>query len=326
MRTFLATLGAVAISSAPAQTTAPQKRAHHALVYDETRQRVLLTGGSTPTDSGRSFSFFNDLWDFDGTRWTSHAPSGTMVSGVALAFDSRQKRVLSFGGFTGRASIGELRVLENDTWRTIGTHADMQAAEPGFVYDSKRDRFVAFGGSTGPRQLLGKTWELVGSTWTEVPTGTNAPPARQAHIMVFDERRGRTVVFGGMAAGPPGQPPPLLGDTWEFDGTTWTQRQTSGPPARNGAGATYDSKRGLIILFGGAGASGFLGDTWSWDGAAWKKLSDAGPPARAMGYIAYDKKRDRVVLFGGRSGYPNGDQNDTWEWNGSAWRRVATAN
>ena len=326
MRTLLATLGAAAFigSSAAAQPDRPQKRAHHAVIYDETRQRVLLTAGSTPVDSGRGFVFFNDLWEFDGARWTARPPSGAMVSGTALAFDSRLKRVVSFGGFSGNASIGELRMLENDTWRTIGTYADMRAAESGFVYDSKRDRFVSFGGSSGPRQLLGKTWELTGATWTEVASGAGAPPPRQAHIMVFDERRGRTLVFGGIGASSPGQPPPSLGDTWEFDGKSWTQRQTPAPAPRYSAGATYDSRRGLVILFGGAGPNGFLGDTWSWNGTEWKKLSDVGPPPRAMGYVAYDKERDRVVLFGGRSGYPNGDLNDTWEWDGTAWHRVGT--
>lgn len=309
-------------STAVAQTSEPPKRAHHALVYDETRQRVILTGGSSPTDSGRNFAFFNDLWEFDGTRWMPRLESGERISGIRLAFDSRQKRIVSFGGFTGRVASGAVRVLGDSGWRTIGIHAEMPAAEAGFVYDSKRDRFVAFGGSTESRQVHGRTWELQSATWTEVASGSSTPPARQAHVMVFDERRGRTVLFGGMGTGPSGQPPPSLADTWEFDGTGWTQRQVAGPSARNAAGATYDTRRGRVILFGGAGANGFLGDTWSWDGTEWKKLSDLGPSPRAMGYLAYDKARDRVVLFGGRNGYPNGDQNDTWEWDGTSWRRV----
>ena len=92
--------------------------------------------------------------------------------------------------------------------------------------------------------------------------------------------------------------------------------------ARNGAGATFDSRRGLVIVFGGAGPGGFLGDTWSWDGTAWRKLADTGPEPRVMGYLAYDRNRDRVVLFGGRKGWPDGDLNDTWEWDGVSWKKV----
>lgn len=302
------------------QPDAPPRRAHHALAYDEVRQRLLLTGGSTPLEGGRRFEFFNDLWEFDGTRWSPLPPSGEKLSGTGLAFDARRKRMLSFGGYTGPAHLGELRVLESNAWRTIGRHPAMAVAEPGFVYDSRRDRFVTFGGSAGPGQLWGDTWEYDGVTWTKL--SAPSPPARMAHAMVFDERRGRTVVFGGMGVGAPGQPPPGLGDTWEFDGQTWTQRQVTGPSPRSGAGAAYDDRRGLVILFGGVTAGGFQGDTWSWDGTEWKKLADTGPEPRGMGYLAYDKRRDRVVLFGGRKGWPDGDLNDTWEWDGAGWRRV----
>jgi hypothetical protein len=278
-----------------------------------------MTGGSTPADGGRTSVFFNDLWEFDGTRWKELPPSGDKLSGVGLAFDSKNKRVVSFGGFNGSA-ISDLRTLENDAWVTTGKNPEMPAAEPGFVYDRKRDRFIVFGGSSAPGQAHGRTWQLSAGTWTEIPGA--GPPPRQAHVMVFDERRGRVVVFGGLATGPAGRRPPVLGDTWEFDGERWTRCSVdNGPMARFGAGATYDSRRGRVVIFGGGVDSGFVNDTWAWDGTAWTKLSAAGPEARGMGYLAYDKSRDRIVMFGGRKGYPNGDLNDTWEWDGSAWHR-----
>jgi hypothetical protein len=307
-----------AFSAVGAQSAAPPRRAHHALVYDQAGQRVLLTGGSTPLDGGQRFAFFNDLWAFDGTRWSPLPPSGAQMSGVQLAYDAKNKRIVSFGGYAG-SSVGDVRVLDQNVWKPLGQHADMPAAEPGFVYDVRRDRFIAFGGSAGRGRAHGDTWQFDGATWTKL--ATSGPPARQAHVMVYDEKRGRTVVFGGMAVATPGQPPPLLGDTWEFDGTTWTEQKVAGPSPRTGAGATYDAKRGLVILFGGSGASGFSGETWSWDGTAWKKLSDAGPEPRGMGYMAYDRRRDRIVLFGGRKGWPDGDLDDTWQWDGSVWRR-----
>lgn len=298
--------------------TAPAPRAHHALVYDESRRAVLLTAGSTPLDQGQRFQFFNDLWAYESCQWRRLGESGARVSGVALAYDSRNSRVLSFGGYNGR-SLGELRALEGDRWRTLGTHAAMPVAEPGFVYDSNRDRFVAFGGSAGPGLAAGETWEYDGVAWKRVDA--SGPPARQAHVMVFDSKRGRTVLFGGFGPAPPGQPPPAYGDTWEFDGKHWQEAKAAGPSPRNAAGVAYDSKRGVVILFGGAGAAGFLGDTWSWNGKVWTKLADSGPEPRAMGYLAYDQQRDRVVLFGGRKGWPNGDLGDTWEWDGAVWER-----
>jgi hypothetical protein len=319
--------GAVALLVFPtilAAQESPPRRAHHALVYDEVRERVLVTGGSSPHADGNCCAFFNDLWAFDGTRWTALPSSGARMSGMRLAFDSRQKRVVSFGGFVDGRSLSDVRVLERDAWTTLGQHRDMPAAEPGFVYDVRRDRFIAFGGS-GRGQAHGDTWEYDGNTWTKVTS--DGPPARQAFVMVYDERRGRTVVFGGSGVGTPPTPGPVYGDLWEFDGRTWTQIEApNGPSARFAAGAAYDSKRGHVILFGGLTREGSLGDTWAWDGRAWTRLAAAssnGPSPRAMGYLAYDRKRDRVVMFGGRPRWPD-DLNDTWEWDGTAWRRAGS--
>ena len=168
---------------------------------------------------------------------------------------------------------------------------------------------------------MSDTWEYDGTTW--VKSSITSPPARSVHAMVYDAGRKRTVVFGGMGARRSGESPPILDDTWEFDGTAWSQRQVAGPPPRLGAGSAYDSKRGIVLIIGGANHERVFNDLWSWDGTAWRKLAEGGPEARVMGYIAYDKNRDRVVLFGGRRHSPdNTDLADTWEWDGAAWRRV----
>ena len=320
-RTFLFASALIpAASIALAQPTTPPRRAHHTMFYDEDAKRILLTGGSTPLDGGQRFEFFNDLWSFDGRKWTALTSSGDRISGTAIAGDARG-RIFSFGGYTGGSSVGFVRALENGTWKSLSPHPSVTAAEPGFVYDSKRNRFIAFGGSAGRGQTNVDAWEFDGATWKRL--AGSPPPARQAFAMVYDAKRDRVVVFGGGGAGGGnGSPPPMLADTWEYDGTAWTRTEASGPSARLSPGVAYDSKRGLLILFGGMGASGFLGDTWSFDGATWKKLADSGPDARVMGYMAYDKVRDRIVLFGGRKGWPDGDLGDTWEWDGHSWRKV----
>jgi hypothetical protein len=297
----------------------PRIRAHHSLVYDESRGTVLLAGGSTPLDGGQRFEFFNDLWEFDGAAWRELARGGQGYSGMSLAYDPGAHRVLSFGAYD-RRSRGLFRRLEGTSWQLIADDTLRPTTEAGFVFDRRRGRFVTFGGSARPRRPLGDTREYDGASWTTV--AGDGPPARMAHVMVYDERRGRTVVFGGMGASTEG-PPPLLSDTWEYDGTRWTRVNVTGPAARASAGATYDAKRGMVILFGGSLAEGFAGDTWGFDGRTWTKLADTGPEARAMGYLAYDKRRERVVMFGGRKGWPDGDLNDTWEWDGTHWRRIA---
>jgi hypothetical protein len=132
--------------------------------------------------------------------------------------------------------------------------------------------------------------------------------------MVYDSRRHKTIVFGGVS----GQK--ILGDTWEFDGSTWAKVSDDGP-GRMAMGYAFDSKRGVLVVNGGASSNAIVGDTWSWDGTQWKQLAQDGPPKRMMGYMAYDRKRDKVVLFGGRLGWPN-DANDTWVWDGIKWNEA----
>lgn len=300
----------------------PPRRAHHALVYDASRHVVLLSGGSTPLEDGARFEFFSDVWALTPAGWSLVSDVGDRRSGFAMAYDPERQQVWSFGGYDGKEALGDLRILGPQGWRAAGQHPSLVAAEPGFVFDAARHRFVLFGGSGRPGDPNDHTWEYDGRTWHETVANGNPPP-RQAHALVYDARRRVTVLFGGMAAGGSGQPPKPLGDTWEYDGGGWHRLDVPGPAARFSAGATYNSRRGQVVLFGGLGEAGFLGDTWTWDGRAWRQVDSTGPAPRAMGYVTYDARRDRVVLFGGRKGWPNGDLDDTWEWDGVRWTATA---
>jgi hypothetical protein len=296
----------------------PPARAHHALFYDEARQRVVLTGGSA-VDSRRNVTDFDDLWSFDGVRWTTLAKPGDPLPGIRIAAD-RQHHLYSLGGFAD-SGLGVLRLMENGRWQRVNViPSSAMRAEMGFVFDAARGRFVAFGSSMTGGQARPEVWEYDGSQWAR--TAAAPPPGRLGPAMVYDVRRKRTVLFGGMGARRGEAAAPLFNDTWEFDGAAWTQAHVDGPPPRLSPGVAYDSKRGVVLIFGGATHERVLNDLWSWDGTTWKKLAESGPEPRVMGYLAYDPKRDRVVLFGGRRGVrDNTDLGDTWEWDGATWRR-----
>ena len=306
----------LAIIPAVAQENIPGKRAHHSLIYDDALGKVILTGGSTPLNGGSSFVFYDDVWSFDGKAWKKEAVTGDQRSGVGLAYDSKNGKIMSMGGFSPmNTTLGDLRELSGTRWKPVKDVSDMAAAEGTFVYDSDRDKFVFFGGSKSRGMLRNTTWEWDRTDWKKIETA--GPEARQAHAMVYDSKRKKIVLFGGTG----GTPNDKYGDTWEFDGTIWMKVSNEGPGFRMSMGYAYDSKSGLFIIFGGAGANGIMSDTWAWDGKEWKQLATSGPTPRMMGYMAYDRKRDRVVLFGGRLGWPN-DANDTWEFDGVSWKEV----
>ena len=77
--------------------------------------------------------------------------------------------------------------------------------------------------------------------------------------MAYDSNTRKVVLFGGTAG-----PPSALNDTWNWNGTSWTQQQTStDPPARWAAAMTFDPYLKGLILFGGElSGDPFANDTW----------------------------------------------------------------
>jgi hypothetical protein len=151
--------------------------------------------------------------------------------------------------------------------------------------------------------------------------------------MTFDTARAQVVLFGGSDG-------EALGDTWEWDGTTWELRAPADPegdgdPApRYSHAMAYDSRRSRVVLFGGNQPSdpwwGPSDETWEWDGASWARRTpsdpegDGNPEQRFLHGLAYDEARGRVVLFGGTQWEMFDFRADTWEWDGASWARRAS--
>ncbi len=186
----------------------------------------------------------------------------------------------------------------------------------GAAYDSAHACLVVFGGYLGGR-YVGDTWEWNGVTWRR--SALAGPSARNSPALVYDERRGRVLLFGGDA-----RPIGDLGDTWERVGEAWRQLRVPGPPPRTTHVMVYDSRRDRVVLFGGVAAGQGLGDTWEFDGERWSQVAADGPTPRGLYAMAYDAARGRTVLFGGTSA-PRPDApslGDTWEWDGQHWTQI----
>jgi galactose oxidase-like protein len=154
-----------------------------------------------------------------------------------------------------------------------------------------------------------------GPGWT---FADSMPPVgfRFAHAMVLDTTHTRFVVFGG-------DKQPLLGDTWVFDGVTWTQKlPATSPSARREHAMAYDSGRDRVVLFGGTTQNERLGDTWEFDGTTWLQRTPATSPPTLFGAtMAYDAATNQTILFGGTG--PLDISGDTWSWNGANWTKLA---
>ena len=152
-----------------------------------------------------------------------------------------------------------------------------------------------------------------------------APPASAGHNLIYADHVGMVVLLnaglGGMSS-PPASTPTRV---WGWTGSGWKLLDSSGPPLRNLAGVTYDTKRQTLIMHGGSyDLAHMYGETWEWSAKGWQQVKVTGPGTRDHTQMAFDRKRGRAVLFGGGGADPNVILGDTWEFDGKTWTRAAT--
>jgi hypothetical protein len=178
---------------------------------------------------------------------------------------------------------------------------------------------VLFGGRAAAGDFLADTWGWDGEAWTQL--ADTGPSARNIPGMASDPQRKRIICFGGNSTISVGEPI-LHGDTWEWDGSEWTEREHEGigPSARQGCAMAYDFPGARALLFGGLAGTDVVtamrDDTWAWDGVTWSQVAHTGPTRRF--FHAMTAAPTSVVLFGGQ-GTNLGHDAETWEWVASRW-------
>ena len=242
---------------------------------------------------------------------------------AALAYDSDRRVVVLFGGAdldigpNGGAAFGDTWEWNGFGWKHMHPAQSPEArSHHAMAYDAARHRVVMFGGNSADAEFRADTWEWDGTTWTPRFVAT-APHERHSHAMAYDAKRQRVVLFGGLAVLGGGKIQGL-GDTWEWDGTTWSQIMFSGatPPARGAPAMAYDPSRAKTVMFGGVGG---LADTWEYEGTTWTPRVVVGPAGRETA-MAYDPINHDVAIYGGASGTTV--FGDAWAWNGVAWTKL----
>ena len=180
-----------------------------------------------------------------------------------------------------------------------------------------------FGGKPNSTTELNDMWIFDGSNWVDVtPTVGALPATRDWYGAAYDTGRGRYVLFGGRSTASGGN----LGDTWEFDGSMWTQMTPAvAPSVRRWGAMSYDVAAGVTILFGGENGGVYNNETWSWDGTTWTQLSPVTSPSiRGRGRMSYNLTTGETVYFGGRNAAAA--LGDTWIWDGANWSQTVTPN
>jgi hypothetical protein len=192
------------------------------------------------------------------------------------------------------------------------------------VYDEARRQLLLFGGTgteggtaSADRNSL---WRWEGTAWTRIMA--SGPGPRSLAALAYDASRQRVVLFGGQTGAFPNTT--VLRDTWEWDGTTWTQRAQDGPSARVHLSIAYDRTRQRVVLYGGFSlATGQeLRDIWEWNGTAWTQQPVSGPAGATAFSIAYDERTSAMFLF---SSMPPNGALVADVWNGMTLARSSAA-
>ena len=247
-----------------------------------------------------------------------------------LAFDRDRRKLVFYGGHSRNDAIQSPYVFPGPA---VGNLWEMDAASGAWVertscspvayfagatgamiYDTQRRLLVVF---TGPNGDVGE-WDPVTDLWTDRPPagGSSSAPVGFAHLAVYDEARGKVIVF-------------VVDDEqaysaweWEPAAGSWTLRTTDLPLFRDPnekPGGAYDGDRGVLWLFGGGGGE-LLDHLWRWDiGDAGSAPVDVTPAVRPAAWpaarfapgLAYDVGRGRLVLYGGVA---DDYLRDLWEW------------
>jgi hypothetical protein len=301
----------------------PSARSRHAMGCDDSRQRVVLFGGYDGT------GVLNDVWEYDGS-WHPITPAGLLPPASSLGClvpdPVSTELVLLFSGDI------------NTGFRWNGVRWQRYADLPtplalrfyiGAAWEPATAGIVTFGGQpdlAASQPPTSETWRWDGRSWTQLQVA--GPPGRIRPAMWNDFTQ--VFLFGGGSLSAPDyfSTNIPLGDTWRWDGVSWTPVIPSTlPPPRDGAAAAFDLARSRAVLFGGNNAGVMLDDTWTFDGVNWQLENPTSRPhARQWHGLAGDFPRGRVVLFGGWDPTtPPTPFNDTWEWDGANWTQVTTA-
>ena len=127
---------------------------------------------------------------------------------------------------------------------------------------------------------------------------------------MYDAATNSLILFGGGAGAS------VFSDVWVLSNAngsggapTWTQLTVagSGPAARSGHSAVYDSQNSRMIIYGGFSGSTVFNDTWIISNAnsvggtpTWTQLTPLTPgPPRYDHSAVYDPGSNQMTIFGG---------------------------
>ncbi len=230
----------------------------HAMYFDASINETFLYGGITSGTNPTGQAYF-----YNGSRW--NATLGAISPGSrlypAIVWDPARNTGMICGGSTGSVSL-------TDTWTSVPAWALKASSGLGqraghtLFFDPSINKSVTHGGASNNTFTL--LWN--GTSWEFGPF--SGPASRWIAASAYDAGRARGVLFGGGLA-PGSTAGAVSNETWEWNGSSWSLVDSSGPASGQGAVMFYHAGVGKLFLYGGADAAGTpSGSTYVWTTSA----------------------------------------------------------
>ncbi|HYR23246.1 MAG TPA: hypothetical protein VEP30_10040, partial [Chthoniobacterales bacterium] len=298
----------------------PIRRTGTQIAYDSAHSVVVLFGGQICQGAG-CFPV-SDTWTFDGTNWQQQHPMTSPPARYlgSATYDTKNRKVVLFGGIACTDADCTATVAANDTWTWDGSNWSQEspALSPlprylsAMTYNSDSGQVLLYGGCLIESCVSagGDLWSWNGTSWSLIDANA-APGPRYAAQFAYDALHKNIVLFSGALPQSTNffVTVPDADDTWTFDGSSWTQQSPANKPEpREGGGMVWDTARQRIILFGGYSdqeplyKDAFRQDAWTWDGSNWSEQTTSTQPLRSyyVGFV-YDDALGKAVFVGGDS-------------------------
>lgn len=262
-------------------TIHPSSRQNFGMVYDPTRQKILLFGGNS-----------DDTWIYNCSTdsWTQTHPDVKPPARTdpAMYFDPINDKVILFGGYSTETDekYNDIWAYEfsNNTWTE--QHPQDESPSPRYghrvIYDSYNKKGLFFGGRA--EEVTNELWlyDYGTNSWEEIDQPqTEKPETRYWHEMVYDTDNNEVIIFGGRES--EWISTSIFNDTWIYDPqlNEWEATDPEmAPTRRTSSSSVYDSNNKKMVIFGGTfdipiTESKILNDTWMYNTVnnEWKKIS-----------------------------------------------------
>jgi hypothetical protein len=246
-----------------------------------------------------------------------------------MVYDPKTTFTVLFGGQSSFDAGTAKAYNLNDTWDWVGDHwvQVYPATTPAgrsfhtMVYDAADSRITMFGGKTDAATAVNETWVYDSNDWTQLHPA-NAPSPRIWSGSAYDTTRNRMVLYGGQFTTTDLKTTTNYYDTWEFDGTNWTQIGSDGPKVTTPILAYYEPTHQMIMLGSDTDLKPHMYSLNASNGT-WTEMTPSVMPDcvndAGLVYQGHDPKV--LVLYSGTCA-SSSTFSSTYEWDGSNWQVV----